>query len=182
MSGPTDQGARQAANLTGAWVGSYFLHDRAHPIRAELVQEGERLTGSMKDGETDRSASLFEVAAESGMAPGEDEQITERLRAILPDAPTEPIQYVWHLPQHSVLAGWVRGATVYFVKTYRGIHYGGYQIGNVIVGHQTEDHAVQYRGKLSPGRDEIEGTWWIDESGEPVGRRSGGSFVLQRQA
>lgn len=39
MSSAQEQGTPDVTNLTGIWVGSYFQHDRPHPIRAELVQE-----------------------------------------------------------------------------------------------------------------------------------------------
>ena len=53
-------------NLTGRWVGNYFMHGHARPIAADLVQKGEQLTGSMRDGVTDSGHSLFEFAAEAG--------------------------------------------------------------------------------------------------------------------
>jgi hypothetical protein len=65
--------------------------------------------------------------------------------------------------------------------TYRGIHFGGFQVGDVVVGHRSEDHAVHYRGKLSPRGNEMEGKWWIDPTPESGGRRTEGSFILRRQ-
>jgi hypothetical protein len=89
--------------------------------------------------------------------------------------------YVAHLPPESVLDGHVRGPKVTFLKTYRGLHYGGFRMGEVVVGHHDEDHTVHYRGTLSPRGDEIEGKWWIDQGPEPGARRAEGSFLLRRR-
>jgi hypothetical protein len=181
MSSPQDRGAPRVASLTGVWVGSYFQHGRPHPIEAELEQQGERLSGAMRDGETDQTSSVFDIAFEAGLPPGADEQIVAQLREMFPDAPADPIDYVAHLPPESVLEGQVRGQEVTFLKTYRGIHYGGYRVGEVVVGHHVEDHQVHYRGKLGPRGDEIEGKWWIDPRPEPGSRRAEGSFILRRR-
>ena len=59
-------------SLSGQWTGIYFQHDRPHPIALEVVQDGERLTGLMRDGHTDQESSFFQVAAEAGLPPGAD--------------------------------------------------------------------------------------------------------------
>jgi hypothetical protein len=168
-------------NLTGRWSGHYYQHDRACPIAADLVQTGEDLGGSMHDTETDRTSTVFEIAFEAGLPPGADEQIVARLREVYHAAATDPISYVTHLPPDSVLEGWTRGGTVYFLKTYRGSHTGGFQIGDHVVGQEIESHAVHYRGTLRRDGTEIEGKWWIDPSPGDIGRRNEGSFVLRRQ-
>jgi hypothetical protein len=168
-------------DLTGWWDGSYYQHDRAHPISAELVQTGEHLTGSMRDEETDASSSVFDVAFEAGLPPGADEQIVARLREAFPDAPATPIRYLTHLPSESALEGSIRGSSLSFLKTYQGTHYGGFAIGDRLVGHLTENHAVHYRGELSADGSEIEGRWWIDPPPESRERRTEGSFTLRRR-
>jgi hypothetical protein len=60
-------------NVTDRWVGHYILHGEQWPNAAELVQTGERLTGSMTDGVTDKDCSVTEVAREAGLPPGGDE-------------------------------------------------------------------------------------------------------------
>ena len=40
-------------NITGRWAGNYFQRGRPQPIVAIVVQTGDRLTGSMKDGVTE---------------------------------------------------------------------------------------------------------------------------------
>ena len=174
--------ASDDTNLTGTWVGDYSQHSRSSPITAELVQSGDRLTGSMRDGEPDRTSTVFEVAAEAGLPPGADEQIVARLRESFPDAPSSEIRYVTHLPPESALEGRVRGSTVTFLKTYRGDHFSGYKVGDRLVGHRVSGHAVQYSGRLSPDGMEIEGRWWIDPDPESGGIRAEGSFLLRRQA
>jgi hypothetical protein len=168
-------------DLTGRWDGSYFQHDRPHPISAELVQAGEHLTGSMRDGETDTTSSVFDVAFEARLPPGADEQIVARLREAFPDAAATPIRYLTHLPSESALEGWVRGTALDFLKTYQGTHYGGFAVGDRLVGHRTEGHAVHYSGKLSPDGSEIEGRWWIDPPPGSGERRTEGSFTLRRR-
>jgi hypothetical protein len=167
-------------NLTGRWVGEYFQHDRSNPITADLVHQGEQLTGSMRDDTTASAYSVFEFASQAGLPPGADEQIVERLRKMFPDAPETPIKYVSQLPPESTLEGWVRDSTVYFLKSYQGDHIGGFEIGDRLVGHRIVGHAVHYRGKLSPDGREIEGRWWIDPGPESGVRRTEGSFLLRR--
>ena len=169
------------SNLTGAWVGEYRQHDRPHAIAAELHQAGEVLTGSMKDVEPDQEMSVTEAASDAGDAPGTDERIVARLREMFPDAPAAPVRYVSHLPPESTLEGWVRGAGVYFLKSYRGTHFGGFRVGDRVVGQQIDDHSVHYSGRLAAGGEEIEGRWWIDPAPASGGRRTEGSFTLRRR-
>src|SRR5689334_21894162 len=102
----------------------------------------------MRDGHPDRECSVFEATAEAGLPPGADEQIEARLRAMVPDGPSGPIRYVSHLPSQSVLEGRRTGRTVRFLKTYRGPAFGGYRVGDVLIGVERADHAVHYEGRL----------------------------------
>jgi hypothetical protein len=168
-------------NITGPWTGKYFQHGRPQPIEADLVQAGERLTGSMRDGVTDSELSVTQVALDAGLPPGGDEQIVDRLRKLFPDAPATEIRYVTHLPPDSALEGWVNGLEVYFLKVYDGTHYGGYVIGDKLVGHQNTSHVVHYGGRVSSDGEEIEGKWWIENSPGDGGRQTEGSFTLRRR-
>jgi hypothetical protein len=170
------------SNLTGRWVGHYEQTDQKRPISAELVQDGAKLKGSMRDGEPDRDCSLFELAAEAGLPPGADEQIDANLRAMIPDAPAGAIRYIWHLPPDSRLEGRCNGRVVSFIKTYMGTTFSGYKVGDKILGRQNEGHAVHYEGQLSPDGLEIEGRWWIDPEPNRGTRRAEGYFLLRRQA
>jgi hypothetical protein len=171
----------QVTNLTDRWVGNYFQQGRPRPIVADLVQAGERLTGTMKDVVTDSESSVTKVASEAGLPPGGDEQIVDRLRRMFPDAPATPIRYVTHLPPDSALEGWVKGLEVYFLKAYEGTHYGSYQIGDKLVGFQNAEHVVHYGGRVSPDGEEIEGKWWIEDTPGHGPRRAEGSFTLRRR-
>ena len=151
-------------SVTGRWTGNYFQPGRPRPIVADLVQSGERLSGSMKDGDTDSELSVTELAVEQGLPPGGDEQIVDRLRRMFPDAPATPIRYVTHLPPDSDLDGWIKGVDVYFLKAYEGSSYGGYQVGDKLVGFQNAAHVVHYGGRVSPDGQEIEGKWWIQDT------------------
>jgi hypothetical protein len=164
-------------NLSGTWVGEYFQYDRPHAITAELQHSGEALTGSMRDGEPDQDLSVSEVTSGS-----EDERIVAQLRQMFPDAPIGPIRYVAHLPPESTLEGWVRGPGIYFRKFYQGASFGGFKVGDRIVGQKNDAHSVHYSGRVGPDGDEIEGRWWIDPTPESGGRRTEGSFRLRRQA
>jgi hypothetical protein len=168
-------------NLSGTWVGEYFQYDRGHAITAELRQAGEALTGSMRDVEPDQDLSVTEATSGVGEAPGMDERIVATLREMFPESPAAPIRYVSHLPPESLLEGWVRGPGIYFLKYYQGVSFGGYRVGDRVVGQEIEDHAVHYSGRVGPDRDEIEGRWWIDPSAASGGRRTEGSFRLRRQ-
>ena len=170
----------ETANLSGDWSGEYYMSNRPHPISAALVQAEGELTGSMRDALTDRTTSVFEIAAEAGFPPGADEQIEAQLRALIPDRTRPPIEYVSHLPEDSLLAGWIEGTKVYFLKAYQGVSFGGYRVGDKLVGHQTEGHVVHYSGTLGHGGREIEGRWWIDADPEAGTRRSEGSFTLRK--
>jgi hypothetical protein len=169
-------------NVSGKWVGHYLQHERSHPIVADLVQAGEHLTGSMRDGETDMEQSVTEVAQQAKLPPGGDEQIVDRLRKMFPDAPATPVRYVTHLPPESALQGWVKGPEVYFLKAYLGTHYGGYQIGDKLVGYQHTGHTVHYHGRVSPEGDEIEGKWSIEGAPARGTARTEGSFTLRRHS
>lgn len=169
-------------NLTGTWVGHYYQYDRPHPISAELRQSGEVLTGLMRDGEPDQEMSVTEAASGAGEAPAMDERIVARLREMFPESPAAPIRYISHLPTDSTLEGWVRGPGIYFLKYYQGESFGGFRVGDQVVGERNEDHAVHYSGRVGPGGDEIEGRWWIDPTPASGGRRTEGSFQLRRQA
>jgi hypothetical protein len=168
-------------NVTDRWVGHYILHGEQWPIAAELVQAGERLTGSMTDGVTDKEYSVTELAREAGLPPGGDEQIVDRLRRMFPDAPATEVRYVTHLPPDSALQGFIKGPEVYFLKTYEGSHYGGYQIGDKLVGFEKESHAVHYGGRISSDGREIAGKWWIENAPGDGSRRAEGSFTLRRE-
>ena len=170
-----------AYDLTGSWEGHYVQHDRPSPIRAELIQQGDRLTGTMRDIQPETDLSVEQVAAEAGLPPGADEQIVARLRSLFPEAPAARVRYVAQQPPESSLEGSVHGSAVEFVKTYRGAHFSGYAVGDTLVGHQIEGHAVHYEGGISPDGCEIEGKWWI---GPPRGygpRHGEGAFRLRRE-
>jgi hypothetical protein len=166
--------------LSGHWAGEYYQQNSPHPIALELTQEGDRLAGTMTDGETDKESSVFEATAAAGLPPGADEQIVAKLSEMFPDTPADSIRYITHLPADSSVEGWVRDGTVYFLKTYEGIHFGGYKVGERVVGQVTEHHSVHYKGNLSDDGREIEGRWWIESESGSGSSRNEGSFVLRR--
>ena len=169
----------QTLDLTGRWAGHYWQRGRAHPITAELTQAGERLTGTMRDAETEFEKSVFEAAAEAGLPPGADEQIVAGLREMLPDA-RGPVRSTTRLPATSVLEGDVRGRTVSFRKTYQGEHFAGFRVGDREVGVVLEGHVVHYRGQVNDAGTAVEGQWWIDPPPGRGGRRAEGTFTLRR--
>jgi len=124
--------------LSGTWEGTYLQRERPFPISAEIVVEGDHLTGTMRDGAPTRTSSVSEIAAETALPPGADEQIVARLREMFPDSAGQPIQFVTQLHPESTLEGWVRGSTVYFLKAYQGDQFSGYRVGDKLVGHQTD--------------------------------------------
>jgi hypothetical protein len=169
-----------STSLTGRWIGHYLQQDKEYPITADFLEAGERLSGFMYDGQPDREYSVWQAATEAGLPPGADEQIEAKLREMVPDAPAGPIRFVSHLPPNSTLQGRRTGQTVYFLKTYQGTSFGGYRVGEHLVGIQEADHAVHYEGQLSPDGLVIEGRWWI--AADPVKEtpHTEGLFQLRR--
>ena len=167
-------------DVTGRWVGHYFQKDRPYPITADLVQEGERLTGRMRDGQPDREDTLFEMAVELGLPPGADEQIEVRLRQEVPELAAGPVRYISHLPGDSVLEGHCRGDQVAFVKTYQGTSVHGFRVGDRVVGHESPGHAVRYEGRVSADGRDLEGRWWIEANPDKGTGRVEGAFLLHR--
>lgn len=167
-------------DLTGLWLGHYFQRGQAHPISAWLNQDADHVTGSMRDGHPQQEFSVFEAAAEAGLAPGADEQIEARVKEMVPGA-TGPVRYVAHLPTDSALEGGLRGNTVSFLKTYQGPSFGGYRVGDQFVGMAHEGHSVHYEGTLSADGLVIDGLWWIDPDPPHTTRRTEGEFQLRRE-
>ncbi len=65
----------KATNLSGHCDGNYYQHNSAHPLSLELIQEGERLTGSMRDGKTDKEIRLFCTSCGQDFALEEQESL-----------------------------------------------------------------------------------------------------------
>jgi hypothetical protein len=166
--------------LTGRWSGHYLQRGAEFPITADILETGERLSGFMYDGQPDRAYSVSEAVAEAGLSPETEEQIEAKLREMVPDAPAGPIRCVSHLPPNSILRGQRTGQTVHFLKSYLGASFGGYQVGDRLVGIQKDGHQVHYEGELSPDGLILEGRWWIDP--DPVDGTPGteGLFHLHR--
>jgi len=173
--------AEAGPGLTGRWAGHYEQRDQRRAVVADLRQEGDALTGTMRDEQTEFEMTLYEMAAECGLPPGADEQILGALRQQFPERAKERIRALMTLPADSSLEGQVRGRTVAFRKTYRGEAFSGYRVGEERVGVSVKGHAVEYRGTLAEGGDLIEGTWWIEADSRRGLRRAEGSFVLRRQ-
>jgi len=169
-------------DLTGRWVGHYVQNDQEHPITADFVELADRLSGSMYDGQPDREYSVFDTAFHAGLPPGTDEQIEAKLRQMVPAVPGAPIRYVSHLPSNSDLEGRRTGQAVFFLKTYQGTSFGGYKVGDQLLGIQKDGHVVHYEGQLSPDGLVIEGRWWIDADPAYATRRTEGTFLLRRSS
>jgi hypothetical protein len=171
-----------AENLTGRWEGHYYQHGQGHPISMELIQEGDRLRGTMRDGDTVSQKSVFETAVDAGLPPGADEQIVDSLREMFPHLGRAPIRARSELPPDSIIEGQVEGRTVTFMKTYQGEHFVGYEVGEERVGVTIEGHSVHYRGRLTDEGRGLEGDWWIDQELPEGGvSRMSGSFLLLRR-
>jgi hypothetical protein len=168
-----------AVDLTGEWRGYYKQHGVSRPIVATLVQTGSHVTGTMRDVETEFEQSLFDAALEAGLPPGADEQIDRQLREMFPKAGRVPIRGKSRLPSESTLDGTADDDFVTFVKTYKGQHFTGYQIGDDEVGAVTEDHSVQYKGRIQQRGRRVEGFWSISRPNSPETAQQG-PFVLER--
>jgi hypothetical protein len=166
--------------LTGRWTGHYLQRGKEYPITADILEGRDRLSGFMYDGQPDRDFSVSEALAEAGPGTETPEQMEAKLREMVPDAPAGPIRYVSHLPPNSVLQGRRTGQSVYFLKSYQGTSFDGYQVGDRLLGIQRANHQVHYEGQVSPDGLSLEGRWWIDP--DPVQGSPGaeGLFHLRR--
>jgi hypothetical protein len=169
-----------STNLTGRWLGHYLQYGEEYPIAADFLENGELLSGFMYDGQPDRTYSVWQMAVEAGLPPRADEQIEAKLREMAPDVPAGPIRYVSHLPPNSILQGRTTCQTVYFLKTYQGSAFAGYQVGNHLLGTRKADHEVHYEGQLSPDGLVMEGRWWIDADPASAAPVAEGQFHLRR--
>ena len=166
-------------SLTGEWEGYYTQSGRKRAIRATVVQDGDRISGTMRDAETDFDRSLFDAAREAGLAPGTDEMIDASLRRLFPAVGRGPIRAKSRLPADSQLEGSVDGDRVTFTKTYQGQHFIGYQVGDQEIGSAKEGHSVEYWGRISEDGGRIEGRWTIYATDSPRGFLDG-AFLLER--
>jgi hypothetical protein len=144
------------------------------------VQSKERLTGSMRDAQTESECSIFEMALAAGLQPGSDEQIVASLRAMFPDTPQAQLRSANRLPSQSFLEGSVTGRSVTFIKKYQGDSFSGFRVGDRYVGAVISDHAVHYQGLLNDDATRIEGKWWIPPNPEQGGIGCNGFFILNR--
>ena len=72
------------------------------------------------------------------------------------------------------------GRAVIILKMYQGTSYGGYRVGDRMVGTQNADHRVHYEGQLSPDGLVIEGRWLIDANPAAGTPETGDRFHLRR--
>jgi hypothetical protein len=166
-------------DLTGRWIGHYLQQGREYPITADFRETSERLCGFMYDGQPDREYSVFQATADAGLPPGADEQIEAKIREMVGDEAPGPIRYVSHLPPNSTLQGRRTGQTVSFLKSYQGTSFGGYRVGDHLVGVRKAGHEVHYEGRLSSDGLVIEGQWWIDADPAAGTPRTEGLFHLR---
>lgn len=180
VSNEAQSDAREAfVDLSGDWEGCYMQSGAARKITAVISQTGERITGTMRDWETEFERSLFDAALEAGLPPGADEQIDAQLRRLHPAAGKALIRSKSRLPSDSRLEGTVRGHFVAFTKTYEGQHFSGYQIGSQEVGWTAENHAVRYSGRIEGAGNRMEGVWTISDPDSPQ-KAVQGPFWLER--
>jgi len=169
-----------STNLTGRWIGYYLQRGREYPISADFLEAGERLSGFMYDGQPDREYSVSEIVSEVGLPPGADTEIESKLRECAGHVPDEPIRYVTHLPPNSILQGRRMGQAVIFLKMYQGTSFGGYRVGDRMIGMQNADHRVHYEGQLSQDGLVIEGRWRIEANPAAGTPEIGDRFQLRR--
>ena len=165
--------------LTGEWVGYYKQRGRQRGISASIVQDGDQISGTMTDTETDVEVPLPDAVREAALPPGADETIDKQVREAIPGETGEKVRAKSVLPSESSLSGTVDGNNIWFVKAYQGQHFVGYRLGEKAVGQVIEQHSVEYFGQVLKGGTVIEGRWVICESAAPAAL-SQGSFRLQK--
>ena len=146
---------------------------------AIVVQTGNRLTGSMKDGVTDNGYSVTEAVLEAKFPPGRNEQIVDRLRRMFPirPPPRSAMSPTCRPIRSSRARHWLRG---YFKKTYEGTEQGGYNI-ETNSSDIRRPHVVHYGGRVSGDGQEIAGKWWIEDRFRMGRGCAEASFTLRRQ-
>lgn len=168
-------------DLSGRWIGHYEHDDVEFPISVELLQTGDRISGFMRDDEPDEEYTVYDPSSAVRNTRKDDEPIDRKLLALIPQAGLQPIHWVSHLPPDSILLGKLTGRTVSFVKTYQGISFQGYRIGDKYFGEESPGRSVDYEGQVSLDGLRIQGNWWI-ESNPAIGTpRVEGRFSLRRE-
>lgn len=170
-------------DLSGRWTGYYSQHDHQRPVSLYLSQNGELLSGTMRDHCTSFVSSVSDLAMEEGLPPGSDEQIVARVRSLCPNTDHLPVRAEFILPEHSSLEGNVVGTAVRFTKTYHGEFFSGYRVGNMRVGVKRDAQTIRFRGIIGEDGTQIEGQWSMPEPEDamrPI-HRTEGAFVLQRE-
>jgi hypothetical protein len=168
--------------LSGRWDGHYTQHDAAREISAEFTHSGPKLVGFMNDFCTMIEGSVDDFVLEQRMPPGSDERIVARIRSMCPGLERFPVRTLVELPPLSTIAGRVERTRIEFVKTYRGEHFAGYQVGDRRIGLRGSDQEIVYQGLLNASGTEIHGRWrvaGIRKAGS-FSHRSVGTFVLRR--
>jgi hypothetical protein len=167
------------ATISGDWIGHYEQHHARSRIAATLVQDGARISGYMRDLDTERTNSLYEATVNAGLPPGADERLDEQIRNMVPNAGGDSIIVRSILPTDSVLMGTLNNGFVRFTKSYQGESFHAYEIGTKGISCKTPGHAVEYSGRLSLDRLKITGIWTIYQKEAPRGVIDGG-FELVR--
>jgi hypothetical protein len=168
--------------LSGRWDGHYTQHDATRKISAEFTHCGPKLLGFMNDSCTIIEGSVGDLVVQQRMPPGSDERIVARIRSMCPGLEKFPVRTLVELPPLSTIAGRVERTRVEFVKTYRGEHFAGYQVGDRRIGLRGIDQEIVYQGVLNAFGTEIHGRWRVASirKAGSFSHRSVGTFVLRR--
>ena len=95
--------------------------------------------------------SVRDMALDSGLPPGADEQIVARVRAMCPGLDGVPVLAVVELTPFSILDGEAVGLVVRFDKVYQGEHFAGYRVGERRVGIRGSAQVMTYWGRYDEG-------------------------------
>ena len=153
-------------DLAGHWAGHYLQEGQSHPIAMEVIQDGERIRGTMRDRDT--------LAISDGSS---DRELVEVLDEIFQSPGGDPIEVLSNLPALSTLEGHIDGKTVYFLKRYQGSHSFHIWQGDNELQVDLGEHRVHYRGTTDDCCAKIRGEWWIEDEGE---EEDCGTFELNR--
>jgi hypothetical protein len=136
----------------------------------------------MNDACTVIEGSVGDLVVEQRMPPGSDERIVARIRSMCPGLEKLPVRTLVEIPPLSTIVGRVQEARIEFVKTYRGEHFAGYQVGDRRIGLRGTDQEVLYQGLLNGSGTEIHGRWQVASirKAGSFSHRSTGTFVLRR--
>jgi hypothetical protein len=175
-----------SADLTGRWTGFYRHISEGmppFPIVAELIQDGNRLSGEMYDQITEVSDTLerFLDVRRAEIPPMQTLQLEETIRLL----GSRTMLVTYRMPDTSDIVGTIHGDQVAFTKSYRGaVVYEATIDGDPFKSKEVTGHKVCYSGRLESEGGFLSGRWIVWRRGflsRLLPPKSWGTFQLYKK-